>query len=189
MQKILYITTILVIILTFNGFGQSEKYLKNRITVEGTYLRNLGNYGKIWSNAVGAYIGYGIAFPDHILFIFRSGFLRNSLNDNVNFDDASSKIIPLEIGGRYSFIDNRFMPFFQFMNGFNIIFENTNLEGIKGDKTHLRYAWQIGFGVTINLTNNLNVDVGVNYQSDFYTKEAMNTGFEYAVGIGYAVGD
>jgi hypothetical protein len=33
------------------------------------------------------------------------------------------------------------------------------------------------------------LDVGVNYQSNFYQHDAMNTGFEYTAGIGIAVGN
>jgi opacity protein-like surface antigen len=121
--------------------------------------------------------------------MLRTGFISNSLKNGVEYENASSTIIPLEIGGRYYFVDNRFMPFVQFMNGFNIVFENTNLEGEKEDKTLFKYAWLVGFGITVNLISNLNIDVGVNYQSNFYKTEAMNTGFKYVFGIGYAVGN
>jgi opacity protein-like surface antigen len=75
------------------------------------------------------------------------------------------------------------------MNGLNIVFEDTNLEGEKDDKTLVKYAWLVGFGLTVNLISNLNLDVGVHYQSNFYTTEAMNTGFKYVIGIGYAIGN
>jgi len=188
MKKILLITLILVFTGTiFNGFAQSDKYLKNRVIVEGMYIRNLGNFSKDWGNAAGGYIGYGFSFPDHNFLMIRTGFISNKLKDNVDYGDASSTIIPLEIGGRYYFIDSRFMPFFQFMNGLNIIFENTNLKDVKEDKTLVKYAWQVGIGLTINLIDNLSIDLGANYQSNFYMKEAMNTGFEYVFGIGFAL--
>jgi len=53
----------------------------------------------------------------------------------------------------------------------------------------VKYAWQVGIGVTVNLMSSLNLDIGVNYQSNFYQHDAMNTGFEYAFGIGYALGN
>lgn len=188
MKKILLLTLLFLFTGTlFTGFAQSEKYLKSRIMLEGTYIRNLGNFSDIWSKATGGYIGYGIAFPEHNLLMIRTGYLSNSLKDGVDYQDASSTIIPLEIGGRYYFIDNRLMPFVQFMNGINFVIENTNLEGEKDDKTMVKYAWQIGFGITINLIENLNVDVGANYQSNFYQHDAMNTGFEYTFGIGFAL--
>ena len=187
MKRVLLLTMLLLFTGTiFNSFAQSEKYLKNRIMLEGMYVRNLGNFGEVWSNAAGGYIGYSIAFPEHNLLMLRTGFISNSLKDGVEYQDATSTIIPLEIGGRYYFIDSRFMPFVQFMNGINILFENTNLEGEKEDKTLVKYAWQVGFGLTINLIENLNIDVGTNYQSNFYKTEAMNTGFKYAFGIGLA---
>ena len=188
MKRVLLLTILLLFTGTiFNSFAQSEKYLKNRIMLEGMYVRNLGNFGEVWSNAAGGYIGYSIAFPEHNLLMLRTGFISNSLKDGVEYQDATSTIIPVEIGGRYYFIDSRFMPFVQFMNGINILFENTNLEGEKEDKTLIKYAWQVGFGITINLIENLNIDVGVNYQSNFYKTEAMNTGFKYSFGIGLAL--
>ena len=194
MKKILLISLVLLFTgSVFTGQAQSDKYLKNRIMVEGMYIRNLGNFGDVWSKAAGGYIGYSIAFPEHNLLMMRTGFINNNLEHNLSiqedlsYDDASLTIIPLEIGGRYYFIDNTFMPFVQFMNGLNIIFENTNLEGEKEDKTLVKYAWQVGFGISVNLISNLSIDAGINYQSNFYETEAMNTGFEYAFGIGFAL--
>jgi len=190
MKKI--ILSIIVVLFAssiFTGFAQSDIYLKDRILVEGFYIRNLGNFGDVWTNASGGYIGYSIAYPDHNLLMLRTGFINNTLNDEVNYKDASLTMIPIEIGGRYYFIDNRFMPFVQFMNGLNLILENTNLEGKNEDKTMVKYAWQIGFGLTVNVMRNLSLDIGVNYQSNFYQQDATNTGFEYAIGIGYAMGN
>jgi opacity protein-like surface antigen len=188
MKKVLLVTLLLLFSGTvFSSFAQTDSYLKNRILVEGLYLRNLGNFSQVWSTAAGGYVGYSIAFPAHNLLMMRTGFISNSLRDNTEIEDASLTIIPLEIGGRYYFTDSRLMPFFQFINGLNIIFENINLEGEKEDKTLVKYSWQVGVGLTINLTDNFNVDVGANYQSNFYEKEAMNTGFEYVIGLGLAL--
>jgi len=196
MKKIILSTLIVLITSSiFSCFGQSESYLKNRILVEGLYIRNLGNFGDVWTDASGGYIGYSIALPEHNLLIMRTGFINNELDDDlklqedVAFSDASLTIIPIEIGGRYYFIDDMFMPFVQFMNGLNLVFENTNLEGESEEKTMVKYAWQIGFGLTINILSNPSFDIGVNYQSNFYQHDAMNTGFEYTFGIGYAFGN
>lgn len=189
------INILIVIILTAGAFSQifaqSDSYLKNRIMVEGMYLRNLGNFSDVWANASGGYVSYGIAFPEHNYLMFRVGYINNKLKDGVDveFNDASLTIVPIEIGGRYYFTDTRFMPFVQFMNGLNIISENTNLEGEMKDETLVKYAWQVGLGLTINILSFLSLDVGVNYQSNFYEAEAMNTGFEYAAGIGIAIGN
>lgn len=190
MKKIfILIITSVLISSGFSIFAQSEKYLKNRIILEGFYIRNLGHFSEVWAKAAGGYVGYGIAFPDHNLLMIRTGFISNTLKDGVNYQDATSTIIPLEIGGRYYFVDHRFMPFVQFMNGLNLVFENTNLEGEKEDKTLVKYAFQVGLGLTVNLINNLNLDIGINYQSNFYKTEAMNTGFKYVFGIGFAIGN
>jgi opacity protein-like surface antigen len=190
MKKIILIIIAVVMMGSLlSALAQSETYLKNRIIIEGLYIRNLGNFGEVWSNAAGGYIGYSIAFPDHNLLMMRTGFINNKLKDDVTYQDASLTMIPIEIGGRYYFFDNRIMPFVQFMNGLNIVFENTNLEGESEDKTMVKYAWQIGFGLTFNIVSNLSADIGVNYQSNFYYHDAMNTGFEYTIGLGYAIGN
>lgn len=35
---------------------------------------------------------------------------------------------------------------------------------------------QVGLGLTVNVISNLSLDIGVNYQSNFYQPDAMNTG-------------
>ena len=102
-----------------------------------------------------------------------------------NSEDASSVVIPLHIGGRYYFTDARFMPFVSFMNGLNLVFENTNLEGEKENRTLVKYAWQVGMGLTTNISENLNIDLSVNYNSHFYHTDAMMTAFEYTIGFGW----
>ncbi len=79
------------------------------------------------------------------------------------------------------------MPFFTFMNGLNIIFENTNLEGVQEDRTLIKYAWELGFGLSVSVVSNLIFDVTVNYNSHFYTTEAMMTGFTYNFGFAWAL--
>ena len=185
----------LLILLFFLGFlfssnsilAQDGKYLNNRITVEGIYKRNLGNFSEVWANATGGYISYGIAFPDHNLLILRTGFISHSLKDGVDYEDASSVVVPLHIGGRYYFIDDIFMPFVSFMNGLNIVFENTTTtqEGVKEDRTLVKYAFQVGAGVSVNLVSGLVFDLSVNYNSHFYHTDAMMTAFEYTFGLGW----
>lgn len=188
MKKIVfYITASLLIVFSTNLYSQSQKYLSNRITVEGIYKRNLGNFSEVWSSASGGYIGYGIAFPEHNLLIIRSGIIVNNLKDGVDYKDASSTVIPIHIGGRYYFTDDRFMPFFTFMNGLNIVFENTNLEGVMEDRTLIKYAWEVGFGASVSVVSNLIFDFSVNYNSHFYTTEAMMTGFTYGFGLAWSL--
>jgi opacity protein-like surface antigen len=122
------------------------------------------------------------------LLLLRTGLYSNSLKDGVNYDDASSTVLPIHIGGRYYFIDDRFMPFVSFMNGLNIVLENTNLEGVKEDKTLVKYAWEVGLGLSVSAVGNLIIDVNVNYSSHFYTTEAMMTGFSYGFGLAWALG-
>ena len=81
-MKKIFLSIIIVTIAgtIYTGYAQSETYLKNRILVEGFYIRNLGNFGDVWTNASGGYVGYSIAFPDHNLLMMRTGFINNELD-------------------------------------------------------------------------------------------------------------
>ena len=173
------------------------KFLSDVIIVQGLYLRSLGNFGEVWANATGGYVGYGMFFARHNTLNFQVGYLHYKLKDGLENDAADLSVIPLLIGGRYFFIDARFMPYITFMNGINIISqtigfhvdeeENIHFDDESGDETLVRYAWQVGFGIMINIVSSLNVDLAVKYNSHFYHTEAMNTGFEYGFGIAWAL--
>ena len=126
--------------------AQEEDFLNNRIMVDGLYKRYLGNFSSVWSHAVGGYVSYGIAFPEHNVLVFRTGVVSNALRDGVNYEGASSTVIPLHIGGRYYFNNATVMPFISFMNGLNLVFENTDLEGNQESRTLVKYAWEVGIG-------------------------------------------
>jgi len=190
--------------------AQNKNTLDDIVMIEGTYLRDLGTFGTYWSGAAGFYLGYGKFFADHNLLMVRTGFMSHSARENTNYydeynpeqsyPDAYLSVIPVHIGGRYYFTNESIMPYFQFMNGINIIFENVNsynnndylLNG-KESRTLVRYLWQIGAGATYSISNNINVDLGVHYNAAFYenskdvfgSKGAMMTGFEYSIGFGW----
>lgn len=192
MKKLLLLIAVIIVLINNQNFAQSENNLSDLIFAEGNYLRNLGTFGEVWSEAAGIYIGYGMYFPEHNLLMFRTGYMNHKLRSD-DQSDGSLSVLPIQIGGRYYFTNDRVMPYIQFMNGFNIVFENMNLTGVKEDRTLLRYFWQIGAGGTFSLTENINIDLGLNYNSAFYenNKElyggagAMMTGFEYTLGFGW----
>lgn len=195
MKKIILILIILVSFGSlFKVTAQSDSYLRNRIFVEGLYIRNIGNFGSVWSNASGGYLGYGIAFPTHNYLMMRTGVISNKLKDEVstedgsNYADAYLTMVPVEIGGRYYFLDDMFMPFVQFMTGLNLVFGDQELVGENENKNLVKFAWQAGLGITVNIISSISIDASVNYQNNFYDNDAMNTGFEYTVGVGYAIG-
>jgi opacity protein-like surface antigen len=169
--------------------GKVTDRLSNRIMVDGIYRRFLGEFGETWGSASGGYVSYGIAFPDHNLLVFRTGYITSKLADGVEYPDAKLDIIPVHAGGRYYFPFERVMPFFSFMTGIDVISENTSLDGTKAEKTHAKFAWELGFGTTLNVTGRFAVDLSANYQSDFYTHEAMATGFTYTAGVAWNLGE
>lgn len=194
MKKILFLISFFIAAANINHITLAQQEQKNDhlLLIQGNYLRNLGTFGQVWPHAGGGYLGYGMYFSEHYLLIFRTGFMSHTLHSN-ELPDGTFNVVPLQIGGRYNFTKTIFMPYVQFMNGINLIFENISLTGEKKEETLLRYFWQVGFGSTVILTENLLLDIGINYNSAFYdnNKElyheagAMMTGFEYSVGFGW----
>jgi hypothetical protein len=183
-----------------------SKFLSDQIIVQGLYIRTLGNFNKVWSSGTGAYVNYGMYFPDHNTLNFQVGYIDYKLADDLDSLNGSFNVIPLLIGGKYFFTNSRFMPYFSFMNGINIlnqtfafsveeifdeegnlIDEEIHIDDTKGDETLVRYAFQVGFGIMVNIVSSLNVDLAVKYNSHFYQHEAMNTGFEYGFGIAWSL--
>jgi opacity protein-like surface antigen len=119
--------------------------------------------------------------------MMRTGLISNKLKEDITDENEYLTMVPVEIGGRYYFNDNIFMPFVQFMTGLNLIFESDNLVGENEDKNLVKFAWQAGLGFTLNVISSFSIDFGVNYQNNFYDDDAMNTGFEYAFGLGLAL--
>lgn len=175
------------------------EFLGDMIEVQGVYVRLLGNFGKMWDSGTGAYVNYQMFFPDHNMLIFQSGYISYTLKDGVEPTDANLSVIPLWVGGRYQFNDDRFMPYISFMNGINLVNQNyrvevetdengvvhTMLDNTYGDETLVRYAWQVGVGLLVNLFSSLNIDLAAKYNSHFYQTEAMMTGIEYGVGLSW----
>jgi opacity protein-like surface antigen len=168
-----------------DGPAQESGRLTNRLMLDGVYTRHLGEFGDVWASNSGVTVSYGIAFPEHNLLVFRTGYLSSTLADSVAYPDAKLDVIPLHVGGRYYFLTDRVMPFAAFMTGMNVIFENTGLEGEKVDRTHAKFAWELGFGATVNVAGNIAIDASASYNSHFYTHEAMATGFAYTVGVAW----
>ncbi len=179
--------------LTPNG----SQFLSDQLIVQGLYIRTLGNFNKVWSSGSGGYVSYGMFFPDHNTLNFQIGYIDYELQEDLDSLNGSLYVIPLLIGGKYFFVDSRFMPYFSFMNGINIINqtisfevevdeegnENILIDDTLGDETLVRYAWQVAMGIMINVVGGLNLDLAVKYNAHFYQHEAMNTGFEYGFGL------
>ena len=117
--------------------------------------------------------------------MFRTGYLTSALADSVAYPDAKLDVIPLHVGGRYYFLTDRVMPFAAFMTGMNVIFENTGLDGEQVERTHAKFAWEFGVGATVNVVGGIAIDASASYNSNFYTHEAMATGFAYTVGLAW----
>jgi hypothetical protein len=196
MNSLCKIILFVILILTLNvqySIGQdslkkteSKSETSSFFSVQGTYVRHLGNFGNVWSHTTGIYAIYGIQYPSNYILNFKTGYLTLHNKKNINFpENSGSTIIPFIVGGKYFFNLGIIKPYFSFNNGVNIIFQKFNLNGESEEKTMQKYYWQAGMGTYIDLHKNLKLDLSVNINSHFYEDDAMMTGFEYMIGLQY----
>lgn len=174
-------------IITVPGENKNEtEVLKNMVVVYGSYTRNLGEFGKAWENSFGVNLSYGYRKSDKLLVTINTGFGYFNSKKNL-YDDASISLLPLHAGLRYTFNFGNIFPYLSFVNGVNILFTNTVLDGIKNNDILIRYHWQIGIGTIITATRKFGFDFNLNYNSSFYRSDIMMTGFEYNIGLLYKI--
>lgn len=162
-----------------------KKNLSDIILIEGTYLRNLGEFSQTYNKAFGFYANYGKHFSNKYHLIFKSGYAKFDYRNNAYNDSSHSSFytVPLQIGGRYYVLKNRVMPYFAFINGINLVFQDRNLNGSEDKQTLVRYTWQAGFGLVFKIMKQLNFDISLKYNDNFYDPDAMMTSFEYTGGL------
>ena len=173
-----------------NASSSQDGFLGNTVFADGIYTRNTSDFNNTFDYSSGGYLGYSIFLGPKNTLVFRAGYMEQNLKEGEpNFEGSSMNMIPLHFGGRYYFLNKRINPFVSFMNGANII--NQKVNNIDSntfvDDTIVRYVWQLGTGLTIGITRNLNFEISANYNSSFYTTDAMMTGFEYGIGFGYVL--
>src|SRR6187401_2457582 len=103
-----------------------EQKITDVILLEATYNRNLGEFSEIYNKAAGFYVSYGKYMGKSYHLILRSGYTGYSVTFTA---------IPLQFGGRYYVLNDRFMPYFSFMNGINIISQDQNIAGAEDKQT------------------------------------------------------
>ena len=169
------------------------KQLGDQISVNYSYIHNLGQFGKTYESGSGVTLSYAkhIKGSDYLVML-RTGYMSHKLRSDADSGYADFTAIPIHIGGRYYLYKNIVMPYVSFMNGLNIFMGKNSVES-RGDETLFRYAFQIGFGLDVKVARNFAVNLNINYNNSFYDDgynyeeqpSAMSTGFEYSGGVSY----
>lgn len=160
-----------------------ETRLSDIVLAEGTYNRNLGTFSDVYNKAAGFNLTYGKEYSNKYHLILKTGY--SSYSTRMESDTASLHAIPIQIGVRYYVLRSRLMPYFSFVNGLNIITQDRDIYGNKGDRTMARYMWQAGCGLVIKVIKELNIDLSAKYNNNFYDPAYMMTSFEYSAGLSY----
>ncbi|MFZ4621647.1 MAG: hypothetical protein ACOYNS_13890 [Bacteroidota bacterium] len=184
------IFTLFMLMLTGRSQAQELTGEERFVSFEGIYLRPLGVFGQEWKSGSGVYAGYVLPLDRQNYLPMRIGVI--TLNHNSSYKkDASFTIIPLHFGIRYLFLNSRFTPFVEVMNGINLIHETVDLTGRDNKRYLVRYFWQAATGLAVPLSDRLDLSIGARYNAAFYEndkvqygeKGAMMTAFEYSAGI------
>lgn len=162
--------------------------LPDMIMVEGSYFRNLSDFGQVYNKSTGVYLNYAKHLNNSYQILVKSGYSEYKTRDESIQDSTSLKSIPIQFGFRYYVLPDRVMPYFSFMNGFNIFSQEKELDGDPNEETLVRYMWQVGFGIAFKIFKEVNLDLCAKYNNNFYHPEAMNTSFEYSGGLSFNFG-
>ncbi len=165
-----------------------KEELSDMILVEGTYFRNLSSFSDSYNKAWGVYGGFGKQFANKFHLILKAGYNDYKLRDESGGDSVGTTpftTLPIQIGGRYYILNNIVQPYFSFMNGINLVFQEKELNGDADAKTLVKYIWRPGFGIAFKLFKQMNLDISANYNDNFYEPEAMLTSFEYTAGLSF----
>ena len=177
------------------GSSDYKKELSDQIFITYNYIQNLGRFKDYYKDGTGFTINYGKYFPNSWLAVARTGYFKQNLREGV--DSGGYKnfgVLPFHVGGRFYVYKNVFMPYFSFMNGINIISASDFVgNDSPGDKTEIRYAFQVGFGFDVKFTKNFGINASINYNNSFWEdydiydqqNSEMMTGFEYVGGLTY----
>ena len=169
--------------------------LSSFVSVEGFYTRALGNLSPRFPSASGGYIGYGHYFPDNIVAMIKLGYSDYKLGEGIPSDQKLSAVHILA-GPRYYFMTDAFMPFLFLNVGANIVTTRIDVTGFSSDRTSTQFAWQLGFGAAMRIVGPLTLEAQAKYNAHFLYHEGSTdglpelgnmTGFEYGVGVNWAV--
>lgn len=168
---------------------QEPNLLSSIVTLQGYYVRNLGVFSETWSRAVGGYVAYGIYFPEHLMLLLQAGYTRFELReDEIPNRDVDLIALPVLAGVRYYFMTQSIRPYSNIATGFTINTQKgPSPEGITSI-TSADFAFQIGWGLSVDLVGNLELDLAVKYNSH-WRKPYNMTGFEYGAGFAWKIGE
>ncbi len=184
MRKIFFI---LLFVLSTNLFAQNDKTEQvASLTIRA--ITPIGIFSENWNTGGGIYISYGWIFSDKWGVQFQTGYNRYRLKSESQFTESPKlSMWAFQIGGKRFFLRGDIKPFISVLSGINIIRLIYKTDDIKVDvrETHLNF--QMGGGVTYRITNNVEFELSVLYNSHLVNPSIPYnlTGFEYGIGVNW----
>ncbi len=187
---------IVIIIFTYSGlFAQMAGDINSMpdepqrfITLQGYAINSIGHFEETWKSATGFYIGYGKIYASDWALVYQTGYFSFKHNEEADFSgDPSYTVIPLAIGGRYYIVRDLLQPYLMAMTGINVITEKYTFDGKVTDRTSGKLHFQVGAGLAIGLTHNLEIEVSGKYNSHVLDASAPYnmTGLEYGLAVNW----
>lgn len=191
MKNILSIMIILIIAITVNaqemvaGGEEGQKFF----TAQYATINSIGHFSEAWDNGNGFYLGYGNTHG-HWTLMFQTGYVSYNVNEETGYTgEADFTMFPLWIGGRYFILTENIRPFIMAFSGVNIVTEKHSFADENVDNSTSHFAFQIGLGVSVNLSRNLQVELLGKYNSHLFDPGAPYniTGMEYGLGLNWVI--
>lgn len=186
-----YVITIMIILIcSFPIYAQDTEAMEpgqKFFTAQYATINTIGHFSDHWKDGSGVYLGYGNTLG-HWTLMFQTGYVSYNVNPEMQYTgEAEFTMFPLWIGGRYYIMTQTFQPFVMGFSGVNIVSEKHNFNDEPVDHTTSHFAFQIGLGLAVQFSRNMQVELVGKYNSHLFDPGAPYnvTGLEYGLGLNW----
>ncbi len=185
MKRTIYI---LFLLLVPSLFAQNNDVIKTTVSLNVSAVKPIGVFAKNWDTGGGIYLGYGWEYNRKWGVKFQTGYNRYRLKSGSALTESPKlSMWAFQIGGRRYFLAGDIKPFVTVLSGINIIRLIYKIEETKVDERETHMNFQMGGGVTIALSNSIDLEISILYNSHLINPSIPYnlTGFESGMGVSW----
>ena len=174
-----------VLVLLSNVFAQQNRSI---VSLKFRAITPLGIFSENWETGGAIYISYGWLFSDEWAVLLQTGFNKYRIKGDSDYKNLPKlTMLPIQVGGRYYILQGSIKPFLSAMTGINFLRYSYKIDLNEVDERKIHLNWQTGFGVAINFTENLQMEISGMYNSHLINPSIPYnlTGYEYGFGISW----
>lgn len=151
----------------------------SHVALEAFYLKPLGPLSESYPHAAGGYGSFTYTFGERYALVMKGGYVAYDAKNEGDLEAGH-----FLVGPRYYFADGALAPYAGFNVGGNLVVEST---AASDDHFTVQFAWQLGLGLLIPISDPIGLDLSARYNAHFYEHERMMTGFEFGAAVTFAL--